>query len=431
MYPTLYRGRADAYLNAMSERAREVDVIVIGAGAAGLAAGAALADVSFIIIEARDRLGGRGWTLNAGGYPVDMGCGWLHSAGTNPFADIAGEKGIEIDRSTAPWQKDAWDGNFPLVEQRAYREAWAGLYERMEAGASEARDRPASDFLEPGGRWNGLLDAGSTFVNGVELAGLSTVDFDRYEDSGLNWRAPAGFGALIARVGDGLPIETNCSATLIDHSGARLRIETPRGAIGARAAIVTVPTNLIAREALRFSPELPDKVDAATSLPLGLADKLFLSVTDAGDLPIDGRLYGARDRAAIASYHLRPFGRSLIECYFGGAFARELEAAGEQAFADYAIAEIVGALGSNMRARLAPVAVSRWGIDPFALGSYSHALVGCSDARAILARPVDDRIFFAGEACSRHDFSTAHGAWRTGVVAARDALKALRTPPRS
>jgi monoamine oxidase len=408
----------------MNEHISDVDIVIIGAGAAGLAAGATLqrAGASFVVLEARDRRGGRGWTTTAGGHPVDLGCGWLHSAEENPFVGVAGEHHVALDRSAAPWQKQAWTGNFSDDEQEDYRESWDAFYERLENGASGA-DQPAGVFLEPGNRWNPLIDAGSTFINGVELGGLSTIDYDRYHDSGVNWRAPTGFGALIARMGEGLPIRLNCPVSTIDHSGARIRVDTPNGVIAARAVIVTVSTDLLAVEAVRFTPALPAKIEAASRLPLGLADKLFLSLANADDLPIDGRLYGSRDRVGVASYHLRPFGRPLIECYFGGQFARDLERAGEAAFADFAIAEIVDAMGSNMRARLVPVACSRWALDPFARGSYSHARVGHSDARAALAAPVDDRIFFAGEACSRHDFSTAHGAFRTGVAAATAALQ--------
>ncbi len=408
----------------MSHAGVDVDIAIIGAGAAGLAAGRELlrANASFIILEARDRAGGRARTFDAGDCPIDLGCGWLHSADENPFVAVAEELGVQLDRSGAPWQKPAWPGNFPLNEQKLYREEWARFYERLEAGAQDAVDRPASDFLTPGHPANAMLDAGSTFINGVELAGLSTVDYSRYHDNGINWRAPAGFGALIAGMGAGLPVTYNCPVTLIDHSGKQLRLQTPRGTISARAVVVSVSTNLIAGEHLRFEPAMPEKIAAAANLPLGLADKLFLHVERPDDLPLEGRVYGARDKVAMTSFHTRPFARPVIECYFGGAFAREMEAGGKAAFADFAIGELVAAFGASIRARLTPVVATQWGLDPFALGSYSHARVGHSDARAVLAAPVEGRIFFAGEACSRRDFSTAHGAFRTGVAAAIAAL---------
>jgi monoamine oxidase len=118
----------------------------------------------------------------------------------------------------------------------------------------------------------------------------------------------------------------------------------------------------------------------------------------------------------------------MIEAYFGGQFARELETGGLPAFADFAISQIVSALGSSMRARLRPLACSAWARDPFALGSYSHALPGHAEARGVLGGPVGDRLFFAGEAVSPHFFSTAHGAWQTGEAAAEGVLNALVTP---
>ncbi len=406
------------------------DILVIGAGAAGLAAARCLAraNASFAVLEARSRPGGRAWTLNAGGYPLDLGCGWFHSAESNPLAAEAARLGFEIDRAPPPWQKDADVRGFPLADQREYRRAWGAFYGRLEGAAQSDADGPASDYLEPACRWNPMLDAGSTFINGVELGGLSVIDYGRYGDSGINWRAPAGLGALIAALGDGMPVVYDCPAARVDRSGTVLRVETAKGRFTARAVIVTIPTNCIAGETLRFTPPLPEKTQAAARLPLGLADKLFLAIDDSRDFPIDGRLYGARDSAAMAGYHLRPFGRPLIEAYFGGKFARELEAGGAGAFADHAVNDLAGVLGNAVRKRLKPVACSAWALDPCALGSYSHALPGYSDERATLAAPVEDRIFFAGEAVSKHDFSTAHGAYRTGEAAAGAALK---TPPRS
>jgi monoamine oxidase len=162
-------------------------------------------------------------------------------------------------------------------------------------------------------------------------------------------------------------------------------------------------------------------------LPLGLADKLFLSLADAGEFEKDSRLFGRTDRRATATYHLRPFGRPQIEAYFAATLAAELETAGEAAFFDFARAELVGLLGSNFARRIRPLHLHRWGVDPLSRGSYSYALPGKADCRAALAAPVDDRLFFAGEACSESDYSTAHGAYLTGIAAADQAIAARRS----
>jgi monoamine oxidase len=184
---------------------------------------------------------------------------------------------------------------------------------------------------------------------------------------------------------------------------------------------------LIAGEAIAFTPGLPEKTSAAAVLPLGLADKLVMRV-DAPDLPAGGHLFGNPDAAATGSYQLRPFGRPLIEGFFGGRLAHELEAAGPGAFFDFARGELAHLFGSTLATRLAPLSETAWASDPWSRGAYSHALPGHSDARATLAAPVDERLYFAGEACSRHSFSTAHGAYLTGVEAAEAAIAARLRP---
>ena len=172
-----------------------------------------------------------------------------------------------------------------------------------------------------------------------------------------------------------------------------------------------------------FFPALPDKIEAARGLPLGLADKLFIALSRAEEFEPNSRVFAHTDRVATASYQIRPFGRPMIEAYFGGSHAAALEAGGERAFFDFAVAELTDRCSAAaLRTRLKPIAMHRWGADPFARGSYSYALPGQADCRAALAAPVDGRLFFAGEACSKGDFSTAHGGWFTGTAAADQAI---------
>ena len=408
-----------------------IDIAIIGAGAAGLGAAHALqgSGHSALILEARERIGGRSQTVSLPNNVIfDVGCGWLHSADKNSFVPIAERLRFAIDRTRPPWREQSFDTGFPLTERQDFIAALDAFYDRVEEAAKSGTDRPASLCLEPGNRWNPMIDAISGYVNGCELDTVSVHDLDAYEDTEINWRVRRGYGALIAAYGRPCAIALNTRVWRIDHSGKRIRIETSKGTLTAARVIVTVPTNLIANESVRFDPPLPAKVDAARGLPLGVDDKVMLALDDRDDLlPKDGNLRGATMRSRMGSYHLRPFGTPCIEGFFGGSFARELEDAGDGALAAQAIDEIVELLGSDYRRKLRPLAESRWARDPLSLGAYSHALPGHAEARAVLAAPVDDRLFFAGEATSPNFFSTAHGARDSGERAAREVIAAGKT----
>src|SRR6202795_3224040 len=412
-----------------------VDVAIIGAGAAGLGAAHALKNsgLSTIVLEARDRIGGGAHTIQAApGITFDLGCGWLHSANENSFVPIAEQLNYEIDKTLPPWRERAYGKAFPPSERDAFIRALDEFYAPADRPAQQAkttgRDSAANLCFEPGNRWNPMIDAISTYINGCELNQVSILDMDAYEDTNINWRLRRGYGAMIAAYGASCPLALNCKVALIDHSGKRVRIETSRGTLTAGKVIITVPTNLIADEAIRFHPALPEKVDAARGLPLGVDNKVMLAVSEPKALPKDGNLRGPTMRTAMGTFHLRPFGQPCIEGFFGGRFAQQLEDAGDGALAAQSIDEIVALLGSDFRRRLKPLAESRWAHDPLARGSYSHALPGHAGKRAVLAAPVDGRLFFAGEATSPNFFSTAHSARDSGERAAREVFAANTNP---
>ena len=402
----------------------DYEIVVVGGGAAGVAAARRLytAGVKCLIIEARPRLGGRAWTVaGASGFGLDLGCGWLHSADRNPWALVAQEQKLTIDKTPPPWRRRSTVA-FPEEEQREFLEAQEQFSTRVSEQAANEPDVATATLLERGNRWNNLINAVGTYISGAELDQVSARDFDNYDDTGVNWRVVEGYGTTIAACGEGLPVVLGCPVNRINHQEKRIRIETSQGVITADQVIVTLPSAILAENEGLFAPGLREKTEAAQGLPLGLADKLFLSLTDAEEFEKDSRMFDATDRIPTATYHFRPFGRPQIEAYFGGRLARELEAGGEHAFFDFAISQLTGLLGSAFRERVKPIRIHRWGSDPYSRGSYSYARPRMADCRMKLAAPIDGRLFFAGEACSPHDFSTAHGGWNTGVSAADQAL---------
>jgi monoamine oxidase len=222
----------------MDDRASEVDVVVVGAGAAGLAAGRRLseAQVSVVVLEARRRTGGRGWTVpTALGPAIDLGCEWLHSADRNPFTAIARRRGLAIDERLPDWRSRVARRHGDAA-QAAWAQSYGAFEERMDAMLGQT-DVAASALLEPSGRWNPLIDAISTWANGVELDRLSVEDHRRYSDSGINWRVLEGYGTLIAAYGEGVPTRLGAVVQRIDHGGRRIAVETTCGTVAARALI--------------------------------------------------------------------------------------------------------------------------------------------------------------------------------------------------
>ena len=425
----------------MNDRARasnplpsQVDVVVIGAGAAGIAAARRLTrpGLSLLVLEARDRIGGRAWTVRAEGEGLDMGCGWLHSADDNVLAGRVEAEGLTLDQTPPPWRTQAFDHEMTRADQVEFGEAFAAFDQRVTEAAARGEDRPASDFFDPDSRWNARMDAISGALNGARFAEVSSLDYDAYGDTGVNWRVREGYGRLIARLGEAVsPVTvTDCAVRRIDRSGPLLRLETNRGELTARIVILTVPNSLIASETVRIDPPVPALLEATAGVPLGLASKVHMTVRGAGDFQPDTQLWTRTDTAETGGYHLRPFGRPMIEAYFGADLAWGLEAQGPAALFDFALSELVAALGSDMRRRLEAVAVSGWGVDPWSCGAYSHALPGHAADRAKLRTSVEDRIFLAGEATARVYYGTAHGAWMEGRRAADTALIALGLDPR-
>jgi monoamine oxidase len=393
------------------------NLVIIGGGAAGIGAGleARRRGIDALIIEAGERLGGRARTIEWYRHKLDLGCGWLHSAERNGWRVEADERGIAVDRSPSTWREQFRDLGFSPAEQEEAGDAFQALDARLRQSPPSS-DR-ASDALDPDCPWNAWLDAISGYINGAELSRISAADFLAYMDqaSDANWRLPGGYGALIEMVGKTLDHRCAISAQAVSRGPEGVQIATSAGVIVAEHAIVTVAPSVLDR--IRFDPPVADAAEAAADLPMGVADKLFLSLDRAEEFPNDAHLIGNPRSAETASYMIRPLGMPVVEVFFGGRGAAAVERAGLGETSALAVDQLAALLGSAVRPRLKPITMSRWKQEPWICGSYSHALPGKAGARARLGAAGDKRLAFAGEAVSAGDYGTAHGAFDSGKAA--------------
>lgn len=408
---------------------QQADIIIIGAGAAGIGAARQLdgSGLEVVIVEAQSRLGGRAWTRQVAGVPLDMGCAYLHSAERNPWVAIAEAAGIGIDRHTPAWNGRVLGPRFSAADNAAARDAFDRWSERCDGTPPESDS--AGDLLDPAdARWKPYIQARSGYISGDEVERLSVRDLAAYNAgaSDLNWRLPTGYGALIAShlpAGAQVHLATPVEAVTLAAGGVTLR--TAKGEIGARAAIVTVSSNVLAGDAIDWPAELAPWREAAAGLPLGNDEKLYFEMLGEGFFEPETHFHGDASKVSSGSYYIGPHGKPVVECFLGGEGARAMAAEGAEAAFARAIEELVCIFGAGVRQQLKPLVASDWANTGPIGGGYSYALPGKAGARAVLARPFDDRLFFAGEATHPFAFSTAHGALLSGQRAADEARAAL------
>jgi len=407
------------------------EIVIIGAGAAGIGAAKRLAAAGIkpVLLEALPRPGGRAFTAHAAGMPLDLGCGYLHSADRNPWTIIAETSGIAIERASPAWDQQYKNLGAPVEEWEAASEAFDKWGDRL------ITDPPASDIaadaMEPDGRYNAFLQAMSGFISGDELERISVTDYAAYDQASsyCNWRLPHGYGTLVtSNLPPNADLRLNTKVEKIGLEDKTLTIETSAGTLRPRAAILTISTNILAGNSIAWPSAIDPWREAAANLPLGNDEKLFFEIT--GDSPFEGETHVLGDlyNPATGSYYIRPFGRPVIECFLGGAGARAVAQFGADAAFARAMDQLVALFGSGVRSCLRPLIISDWTNTASINGAYSHALPGHSQARITLAQPYDNRLFFAGEATHRTDFSTAHGAYMSGLRAAEEAILALQRP---
>lgn len=409
------------------------DVVVIGAGAAGIAAARRLIErgCAVTVLEARGRVGGRAMTTPLRGHPVDLGAHWLHAGPVNPLVTLGRTRGEPLRR--AAQATHLWVGRRPgrADEEAAFSRAFAVADRAITRAAGASEDAAAAHALPRHlGPWGERVALVHGLVSGRPLEEVSLHDWPSLE-YGDNFFIAGGYGAYLARLAQDLPVRPSCPVEALDWSGSGVRLRLADGGhIAARAALVTVPVPVL-QTAFRFDPPLPERSRRAIDRFLaGIYEHIVLHWPSA---PFRGRdrlasiVGGRREPPGML---MRIDGTPFHYFELDTALAQALDAArfgpdGARRLARSVLAEYFGgrALGD-----LAIPAVTAWRHDPWSRGSWAVVPPGHAPARDILREPVGDRIWFAGEATSRAQWGTAGGAYEEGTRAADAAADYLGTP---
>ncbi len=416
---------------------READVVVVGAGAAGIAAARRImaANRKVIVLEAVAQVGGRCATdLVTFGAPFDRGARWIHNADSNPMVKLA--RGAGLDVAAAPvghkirvGRRNARPGEteqFLAALVRANRAIGEAARGRLDTSCATALPKDLGDWTSTA---EFELGAGAT---GKDLSELSAMDKAHAQDRNAVLTCRQGLGTLVSKLGEQLPLALSTPATRIVWTNRDISVETPAGRIVTRAVILTVSTNVLTSGVIRFTPELPKRqLDAASKLSLGSYDRIALQFSgNPLGLSRDEVFIEQSNSTRTGLLFANIGGSSLCTVDVGGAFGRDLSARGEAAMVAFAREWLTGLFGSDVVAKLGKTSATRWNTMPTILGAMSAAVPGGQPSRRILTEPLGP-LFLAGEATHETLWGTVDGAWESGERAADAALHhigALKEP---
>lgn len=414
----------------MSHIGQNPEVIVVGAGAAGLSAAQSLrnAGIETLVLEAAGHAGGRCVTdTSTFSVPFDRGGSWMHSAAINPLARLAEERGVKLykaDWNSATVQAKGY--NLTAEELADYGAYGDAMWEGINARGGQLPDVSAAEAL-PSGRWSDTVSCWVAQMVGGDADVTSARDSYNYADAEGDWLVAGGLGAFVQDLHREVPVALNCPVEKIDYAGAGVRVTTADGVIESKHLILTVSTGVLAAERIAFTPPLPAAKRAAVEgLPNGLLNKIGIEFDPAWREATEG------DRA---DYHVGDaqfcticFGfldTPLAVGFVAGRFAAALEQEGAGAATDFCLQGLQAMYGSDVLKHVRQTDETAWHTNALTYGSYSFARPGQTEARPVLAEPVADRLFFAGEATMTDTYSTVHGAYLSGKRAAHEVVTAM------
>jgi monoamine oxidase len=443
-YSLLFAGSSLTYRPYSLNAAAGESVAVIGAGISGIAAAKTLQDNGYTVsvLEARDRIGGRIFTDNSLGFNIDLGASWIHTSTGNPITDLATQfnaatfntdlatdihfdrKGKKIKRKFLRKGqaifKDIVRQAIRLSEDLERDRALAKVVNQSLRKAKQSEPRAVTDIA----KW--LVESEVTVGLGAEPSQLSNWYFyDDEEFSGPELIFPNGYSQIIDGLASGLSVHTGEVVQTISYSSTGVSITTNTQTLNVDRVVITVPLGVLKANTIQFSPGLPNSFNEALgALDMGVLNKVILTFPSAfwensGFVPgWIGNVKPARGaRKEITEFlNFSPvLGQPVLMGFTGGAFARATESLSDNETVELAMKSLRRMYGNSIPSPSA-MKRTRWTTDPYSLGSYSHVPIGgFAEAYDTLAQPIQNRLFFAGEATTRLYPATVHGAYLTGI----------------
>ena len=416
---------------------READIVVIGAGAAGIAAARRIvaAGRKVVVLEAASQAGGRCITDSSTfDVPFDRGARWIHNPETNPMIRLGRAAGLEIMPAPSGQKTRIGRRNARASETEEFLAALVKANRAIDEASRRSDVSCASVMPKELGDWAGTAEfvLGAAFA-GKDLKDISVVDRARAQDRNSAIACRQGLGTLLAKLAESLPLSLSTPASRIEWGNRDAIVQTPAGRITARAAIITVSSNVLANGNIKFAPDIPKRtLDAAAKLGLGSYDHIALQLSgNPLALARDDILIEQSNSTRTALLYANMAGSSLCSIDVGGSFGRDLSAQGEPAMIAFAIEWLTKLFGSDVAKAVNKSSATRWNASPHIQGAMSVAAPGAQQSRKALSEPVGC-MYFAGEATHETLWGTVDGAWESGERAAEAALRrigALREEP--
>lgn len=410
-----------------------ISVLVVGAGMSGVKAANQLSKQGFkvTVLEGRDRVGGRTWSDDSLGTPLDLGASWIHGIEDNPIYQLAKELGVPLHEWDYENQVtyDAKGKELSKVDEYLEENDNSMYYWAAKAlfNDSNATVQDAVDIGVESGDLEGFSDAEINFIanTGIEqdvaadsrdisLAGLWKLEgFD-----GPDVIFPQGYDALVKALADDLDIRLNTWVKGIKYTDEQVEVTTSKGVFKADYVIVTVPLGVLKKGKIAFEPSLPlNKKEAINGLDMGVLNKVYLAFDHVfWDNNVANMAQISQQKGHWSYWiNLAPAtGIPILTAFNVATFGKEIEVFSDTDIIEFAMVELRRMYGNEIPQPNGHL-ITRWNSDPFSYGSYSYVPKGVSASmRNVLAEPIANKVFFAGEATHSLYPSTVHGAYLSG-----------------